>query len=310
MGSTAGNTGNTVTPGRADGARPGVWLTDASLVLMAVIWGVNFSVVKYGTSLIDPLAYNGIRVSLAAVLLFAIVFASRAALPTRRDAWALIALGVLGNGIYQYFFVVGVAMTRASDAALVIAASPAMIAIIARLRGTERTSTRGVLGILASIAGIGLVVLGTATGADGSDASITGDLLVLGGSVGWAIYTVLLKPYTERVPGMTLSAFTMLGGAVPLLAVALPAISHTAWASFPLSGWMAISYSAVCALVIAYFFYYRGVSILGPTRTAMYSNLQPIVAVLVAWAMLGEQPTLWQGVGTACIMGGLLLTRS
>src|SRR5690348_14878396 len=65
MGSSAGDAATeSILPGRADTARPGggVWLTDASLVLVAIIWGVNFSVVKFGTSLIDPLAYNGVRV--------------------------------------------------------------------------------------------------------------------------------------------------------------------------------------------------------------------------------------------------------
>src|SRR5437879_556732 len=127
MGSTAGES---VTPGHATTTRPGVWLTDASLVLMALIWGVNFSVVKFGTTLVDPLAYNGLRVSLAAALLLTIVAAGRAALPSRRDVLSLMGLGVLGNGLYQYLFVMGVARTRASDAALVIAATPAFIAII------------------------------------------------------------------------------------------------------------------------------------------------------------------------------------
>ena len=64
------------------------------------------------------------------------------------------------------------------------------------------------------------------------------------------------------------------------------------------------------SLVIAYAFWYRGVRIIGPTRTAMYSNLQPLIAVLVAWAMLGEVPTLLQIAGAVSIMGGLLLSRA
>ena len=63
------------------------------------------------------------------------------------------------------------------------------------------------------------------------------------------------------------------------------------------------------ALVVAYLFWYRGVRTIGPTRTAMYSNLQPIFAVIVAWFMLGELPTVWQILGAISIMSGLLLTR-
>lgn len=313
MGSTAREAAReTVTPGHATSTRPGVWLTDATLVLMAIIWGVNFSVVKYGTTLVEPLAYNGARVSLAAVVLTAIIGARHTPLPARRDIIALMLLGVIGNGVYQYFFVQGIARTSASDAALVVAASPAFIAIIGRLRGVERTAVRGVFGIVLSVAGIALVVLGSARGAGGGagHSSLFGDLLVLAGSLSWAIYTVMLKPYTERIPGLQLSAFTMIGGAIALMLVAWPAVIAADWPHLPFRGWAAITYSGIFALVIAYLFWYRGVRVIGPTRTAMYSNLQPVIAVLVAWAMLGETPTIWQGVGAASIMGGLVLTRT
>ncbi len=276
---------------------------------MALIWGVNFSVVKFGTTLIDPLAYNGLRVMLAAVLLTVIVVVGRLPLPSRRTIVALLALGVLGNGVYQYFFIVGIDKTSASDAALVIAAAPAFIAIIARIRGVERTTPRGVIGILLSIGGIALVVFGTSR-APAGDSSIAGDLLVLCGSLAWALYTVLLKPYTDRVGGLQLSAITMVGGAIPLALVATPALERVVWPAIPPLGWAAVLYSGVFALVVAYYFWYRGVRIIGPTRTAMYSNLQPVIAVLVAWVMLHETPTPWQIVGAAGIMGGLLLTRS
>ena len=306
MASTAARS---ATPGHASSTRPGVWLTDVTLLLVALIWGVNYTVVKFGTTLVDPLAYNGVRVALAAVLLSAIVALGREPLPPTRVILALLALGVLGNGVYQVLFVEGIARTRASDAALFVAASPAFIAIIGQLRGVERIDRRAAVGIALSIGGIALVVLGTATGHEGQ-ASLLGDLLVLTGSLSWALYTVLLKPYTHDVSGIQLSAFTMVGGAIPLVLVAWPAISSAAWRSVPSLGWVAVAYSGVFALVVAYYFWYRGVRVIGPTRTAMYSNLQPVIAVLVAWPMLGETPTVWQAVGAAGIIGGLLFTRT
>lgn len=306
MASTAGES---ITPGYATSARPGVWLTDLSLVFVAFVWGVNFSIVKFGTTLVSPLAYNGVRIALAAVILAIIVALGRAPLPPRSTIIALLGLGVLGNGVYQFLFVEGIAHTRASDAALVVAASPAFIAMIGRAKGVERISTRGAFGIALSMSGIALVVFGTSRGAEGR-ASLFGDALVLAGSLAWAIYTVLLKPHTHRVPGMQLSAFTMLGGALALLVVASPSIVQAPWASMPVIGWASIVFSGMLALVVAYYFWYRAVRIIGPTRTAMYSNLQPLFAVAMAWAMLGERPTIWQGVGAITIMTGLLLTRT
>jgi drug/metabolite transporter (DMT)-like permease len=62
-------------------------------------------------------------------------------------------------------------------------------------------------------------------------------------------------------------------------------------------------------MVVAYLLYYRGLKILGPTRTSMYSNLQPLVAMGLAWLMLHEAPTVAQTTGAALIVGGLLLAR-
>jgi len=297
--------------------RPGFGLTDVSLLLMALIWGVNYTSVKYATSVIEPLAFNGVRVTLAAISLVLIAQVARRVFtiepegwPGARDAIALVLLGMLGNGVYQILFVEGIARTRAGDAALLISAAPAFIAIIGRLRGTEQVSSRGVVGIALSILGMGFVVIGT-TNADGDQrATLLGDSLLLISSLCWSIYTVYLQPYTHRTGGIHLSALTMVGGMVPLLAVAAPAMLATDWTHVPTLAWGSLAYSGFFALVIAYLFWYAGVRVLGPTRTAMYANLQPIFAVAVASLVLGEVITGWQVAGAISIITGLVLTRS
>jgi drug/metabolite transporter (DMT)-like permease len=72
----------------------------------------------------------------------------------------------------------------------------------------------------------------------------------------------------------------------------------------------ALFFSGLGALVLAYLFWYRGVRVLGPTRTAMYSNLQPVIALLIAWPALSEVPTLIQGAGAVTIIAGVILTRT
>lgn len=296
-------------PGRARGAaRPGVSLTDIMLLCMALIWGVNISVVKIGTQMLAPLAYNSVRVALAATSLLLIGAIGSRPWPAPRRIWTLLALGILGNGLYQVFFIEGIARTRAGSAALVLAATPAFIALIARIRGTERISVRGLLGIALSVGGIAIVVYGGAARAEGAG-TLLGNVLVLCGTMCWALFTVLLQPHTHEVDGIKLSALTLTGGAIPLLIVGAPSLAATDWIAVPAAAWGSILFSGIGALVIAYLFYYRGVRLLGPTRTAMYGNLQPIIALLVAWLTLGENPTVWQGLGAGSIMTGLLMTR-
>jgi drug/metabolite transporter (DMT)-like permease len=221
-----------------------------------------------------------------------------------------MSLGALGNGLYQLFFVLGIARTRAGDTALLISASPAFMALIGRVRGTERTGGRGVLGIVLSLVGIALVVYGDAgVGHAQGRSPLVGDALILVACLCWSLYSSLVKPYTERVDVVSLSALTMVGGAIPMLVVAAPALVATPWSTVGVGAWSAVAFSGVLALVVAYMFWYRGVRVLGPTRAAMYGNLQPIIALGVAWATLGESPHLPQLAGAAFIMTGLMITR-
>lgn len=296
---------------RHDGSsRPSVLLAEAAVVVMALIWGVNYSVIKYGTGVVPPLAYNGVRVALAAIAMAVIAFIWGGTAPSRRDVLALLVLGALGNGIYQIFFVEGIARTRAGEAALVVGASPALIALIGRMRGVERVGARGAFGIGLSIFGVALVVSGrAASGETAANGSLFGDLLVLCGSVCWAVYTVFLIPYTKRLGGLWLIAISLIGGSVILLSVGAAEIRTVSWTGIPTSAWWAIVYGGLGGLVIAYILWYRGVKVLGPTRTHLYANLQPLIALLAAWLTLGERPTAWQALGAATIVSGVLLTR-
>jgi len=298
------------TPAIADStAHASFGVTDVLLFLMAVIWGINFVVVKYATHVFNPVAFTGLRVGTAAVFLLAVAFArGRFTLP-RRDVIGLLLLGVIGNGLYQLFFVHGVARTRAGNAALIVAAAPAFIALFARVRGLERVRRLTVVGIALSVLGVGLVIAGSARPANG-EVTLLGSTLVFFGVLCWSVYTIMLQPYTKRIDVIRLAAITMVGGAVPLLIASTPALIATNWSVVGRGGWLALFYSSVISMGVGYFFWYRGLRVLGPTRTAVYANLQPIIALAVAWAFLGEIPTIFQGVGAATIVAGVFLTRT
>ena len=284
--------------------------TDAGLVVMALIWGINYSVVKAGLATMAPITFNGLRVLLAATVLLLVASTVRnTPLPPRRDMVMLATLGLMGNGLYQLLFILGMARTRAGIAALVVAAGPAWIAIISRVLGHERLPSRGWAGIGLQLAGVACVV-GSTSALEASGEALLGAMLIAGGSVMWALFSVLLVPYTHRAHPLHLSAITMASGAAFLVAIALPGIARLDFGAVSLAAWGSVVYAGIGALVVAYLLFYRGVRILGPTRTAMYGNLQPLIALLVAWAVLSERPTGWQGVGAAFIMGGLLLSRT
>jgi len=290
-------------------AHPAFGLTDVLLFMMAVIWGINFVVVKYATHVFNPVAFTGLRVGTAAIFLLTVAFARGDLVLPRRDVIGLLLIGMIGNGLYQLFFVHGVARTRAGNAALIVAAAPAFIALFARVRGLERVRRLTLVGIALSVLGVGLVIAGSARPSNG-EVTLLGSMLVFFGVLCWSVYTILLQPYTKRIDVARLSAITMVGGAVPLLIASTPALIATDWSIVGPGGWLALFYSSVISMGVAYYFWYRGLRVLGPTRTAVYANLQPIIALAVAWAFLGEVPTIFQGVGAATIVAGVFLTRA
>jgi drug/metabolite transporter (DMT)-like permease len=164
-------------------------------------------------------------------------------------------------------------------------------------------------GIGLSVIGVGLVIAGSARPAAG-ESTLLGTVLVFIAVLLWTAYTIWLQPYATRIDVLQLTAVTAVGGAIPLMIASAPALIRTNWSIIGLGGWAALLYSSVLSMGVAYFFWYRGLRVLGPTRAAVYSNLQPIVALLVAWGFLNETPTIFQGVGAATVVAGVFLTRS
>lgn len=282
--------------------------TDALLLLMTTIWAVNFSITKYATAAFEPRAFAGLRVALAAAVLVALTLAARTPLPPRRVLLKLLAIGVIGHGVYQVLFIEGLSRTRAGNAALIIAATPAVIALAGRYSRIEHVRGRTVAGLALSFAGVGAIVFGSATSAVG-DSSLMGTILICVGVLCWTGFTLALQPYAMTMNPLMLATTTIIGGLIPLLVFSAPALARVRWETIPIEIWPAIFYSSVMAMVVAYLFWYRGVRVLGPTRTAVYANVQPIIALLVAWFTLGEVPTMLQGIGAVTIVSGVFFTR-
>ena len=283
--------------------------TDLLMVLMVAIWGFNFPVVKYATRMMAPLAFNTVRIALASVMLLVYAHFTARARPTRRQVLLLLGLGVLGNGIFQMVFVGSVVNTDVGIAALLLASSPAFIALLSRAAGLGEISSRCALGIALSLGGVALIALTSRTAIDGSS-TLEGNLLALLGAVIWAVYVVLQAKYVANVEDSTVAALSLTGGTVTLLIFGFPSMLATHWSELPFDVWMAIFYGGVISLGIAYVFWYRGVRILGATRTGIYLHLEPVFALIAAWIWLHEHPTPLQGVGAATILAGVTLTHT
>jgi drug/metabolite transporter (DMT)-like permease len=295
---------------------------DALLVLMVLIWGANFSVIKRAFLEIPPQPFNALRLVIAAlVFMAAIAWARRRARDasarvssvvhtatdvTRRDWLDIAVLGLIGHFLYQICFVGGVAITSVSNAALIIGATPVVVALASALLGRERLGPLHWVGAALSVTGIYFVV---GFGAAFGGATIRGDLLVVGSIFCWATYTLGAGRLMSRHSPLYITGMTMVVGAIPYVAVALPQMLEVDWRQVSLGGWAALVFSALLALNVAYLIWYVAVRQLGPSRTAIYSNVVPIVAIAVAAVWLKEPLTRSKLAGAAAVLTGVFLTR-
>ena len=296
------------------GPRPaGLTGTDGLLMAMTLIWGVNYIVIKAIFVQISPLAFNAVRFPVAVAAVAAFAWAVGARRPPRGALVRLALLGVVGNTCYQLCYIEGMARTRAGNAALIMAAVPVLTGVASHMLGHERLRWRDVWGLALSAAGLTTLILGSgeALRFGGGWTAVVGDLLMLLAVVFWTAYTIGAKPLVDELGPTVTTAWTMGLGSIPLLLLCIPSAIAQPWHRVTPAAWAGtIVISSLGSLVLAYLIWYRGVSRLGSTRTAFYSNLTPIVTLLSAWPLLGEVPTPWQVAGAVGIFAALGLIRS
>lgn len=278
------------------------------MLVVVLVWGLNFVIAKSALAQIPPLAFAALRFTCGAVLLFGVLHVTGGlALPTRQHWRTLIVLGIVGNTIYQSLFMLGLRHTTAGNSALLIAIVPALVALVGALLGIERLTRRVALGIALAFVGVALVV--SARGLTLSAETLRGDGLLLACAVAWSAYTLGVRAIGGALSPLQITAWTTLAGVPGLLLLGLPDLLGTNWRAVDGWAWGGLAYATVLALGLAYLLWNTSVRAVGTNRTAIYQCVTPLVATLAAWPLLGEVPTPLQAGGAALIIGGVLTAR-
>ena len=292
------------------GPRPAHLRTDLALIVLSVIWGVNFSVIKIALREFDPLAFNAIRFVLASLTLFVFLRLSGAVpFPARRHWGRVVFLGFLANIVYQLLFIYGVQATLAGNAGLVLATTPVWTLILASVLGREHHGFPVWGGVLATLGGMVLVVLGGDGGAGLGEGLLMGDLMLVLAAITWAAYTVGTQALTREYGALAVTSWTLWVGTIGLVALGGPSLWSLDLPAISRIGWMGVVYSGVLAIAVGYLIWNYGLEHIGGPRTAVFSNLVPVVALITAALWLGEDPGPTQVVGAIIIIAGVWVAR-
>lgn len=285
-------------------------LVEASLFLVAVIWALNFSVVKSALSEIDPLSFNGLRfVFAAAVIWLVLLWRGEQFTIPRRDWLPLFGMGLLGNLIYQGLFIFGIDYTYAANAAVMLGTIPIWVAIFSHLFRLEQMNLLKAAGVVAAFAGIVFIVSGGPDPFSLESETLWGDLIIIAAAVVWGGYTILSKTFLNRYTPIQFSAVMASIGAVVLFLVGLPNMLQLQWTTISAASYGGLLYSGLLSIGVAYLIWNYGLQTVGAVHTATYQNLVPVLGLLFGILLLNESLSLLQYLGSGLVILGIVLAR-
>jgi len=286
------------------------YIPDVLLILIAIIWALNFSVIKVSLQEIDSLSFNALRYILAAGLLAYTARARGYSLKVdREDFWPLVGIALVGNVLYQLFFIIGVDYTYSANAAVILGTIPVWVALLSHLFTDEKLTRYKSIGIGLAFAGIVLIVTGSKAGISIASKTFLGDVIILCAAISWGVYTILAKRFLKKYPSTQFTGVMSIIGMIFLLIIGLPNLTQVNWTGISLKGWGGIFYSGLLSIGLAYLIWNNSVSKIGAVRTAAYQNLVPVLGLVFGVVLLQEALTLQQYSGSALVIVGIIFSR-
>ncbi|MCM2680813.1 DMT family transporter [Echinimonas agarilytica] len=280
-------------------------LPQVALVFAAMLWGSSFIALKIAFDDYPALLVIFFRM-LAASVCFLLVWKRLKHFEYRTGDWKLLLLMSLAEPCL-YFVFEGLALqhTSASQAGMITALLPPMVAVLAFITLKERLNRTSLIGF--GLAFSGVVLLSALAESDlHAPNPLLGNVYELIAMVCAAVYCLCLKTLSSRYSPVALTALQAFAGSIFFAPAAI-------WVGFPeqhsWSGIMATLYLGVGVTLGAYLLYNTAIAHIELSRATAFTNLIPIFTLVFAYAVLGEQLGLTQLMACGVILVGVLISQ-
>lgn len=277
------------------------WRAVLALIVLSVIWGYNWVVMKEALLYSGPFDFASLRTLLGAFSLFCVVLLMRKPLRPKKFGWTLL-LGLLQSTGFIGFAMWALVKGGAGKTAVLVYTMPFWVLLLARPVLGERIKWLQWVGIGLACAGL----LGILTPWRFHGATMSELLAVSAGAV-WGASAIVAKVMRRKADFdlLSLTAWQMLLGTVPLIAIALihwPV--HSQWSPYFIG---ALIYNAIPGNAIAWLLWLYILRQLPAGLASLGTLFIPVFGVLASWAQLGEKPGPWEAAGMGLIIAALLL---
>ncbi len=254
----------------------------------------------------EPAALAFLRYAIGLACLLPPVLLTRWPRFRRRDLLPIALLGIGQFGILIVLLNYGLQFMPAARGALIFATFPLMTMLLAASMGKESLNRFKIIGVMATFVGVALV-LGEKAIVAGPSGWI-GEIAVLGSAISGALCSVLYRPYLQRYPPLSVSAFAMLASVLFLAVLAGAEGFFAASPDVTWGGWLAILFIGASS-GIGYFLWLWALKHTTPTRVAVFLSLSPVTATILGTVLLSESISAYFIAGLGAVALGLVIAH-
>lgn len=286
--------------------------TKAHLALLStnLFFALNYNAIKFLTQnkIAGPFGINVIRVGVCVILLWILfLFKPVKTIMPWKDLGKVALCALSAIAINQMLFIKGLSYTSPVHAALLTLISPILITIFAASLLRERITILKVCGLALAFGGAALLLSGKES--HSADNYLLGDLLIIGSSVAYTIYFILVKPLMDTYSPMMITRMVFTFGLLMIWPFCLKEFSAISFGTLSYKEWMLLFLIVVPGTFLAYVFNVYGIKILNASKAGAYIYTQPLFAGVLAVLFLNESITFNKILATVLIFSGLYLSQ-
>ncbi|OGD20660.1 MAG: hypothetical protein A2W03_02750, partial [Candidatus Aminicenantes bacterium RBG_16_63_16] len=227
----------------------------------------------------------------------------------RKDLGRILLLSFTGYAISQTLVIMGINLTSATNVAIISGTSPIVISLLSSFFKHDRISPLGWVGVALGFLGVYIVISGRSGGFHFSAQTLKGDLLVFLAICLWAHYSVSARPLVKVYSPLKFSAVTISLGTLFAIPFSFSSLKAIPSAAISARAWGLVVFAGIIPLAAGLIILFNSVRRVGNSQTAVYFNLQPVLAMGFAHLLLHDSLSGGLAAGAALVLVGIYLTR-
>lgn len=281
-----------------------------AIIIANVIMGMTPPIMKMGLTEIPPFLLAFIRFAAASLLLAP--FAISRWKPLIKNDWMLLTLaGISGVGLHIGLFFLGLQRTQSIVAPVIASSGPVILYAIAMFFLHEKFNLKKFYGMFVALGGVLVIVLAPLilNGSVIHEQQSIGNLLMFVATIFGVFHAVLIKKLSGKVDALQISLVVFVTGALSLFPFTFGEMGAWSIEEVTIKGWLALLFGIFFVSIGAYTLIHYALTKINVSDVGMFTYMDPVVALLIAWPLLGERPDIFYFVGSVLVFGGIYIAE-